>query len=226
MNGRMQLAVGAILAAIGYGSWTFELPYLSQALSQIPGLAQEWTDPDAASGGFILAGLVFALTGVVTMIATRLAGMLNRGRDEAAERQQLDLFHELLTGAAVRMVGADGVVAPSEVAMLQGVLERFGQQPVNEKTIRSIAEASAKDPDHYLGRIHRQADELTEEQRTHILRACLLVGMADVVLDAAEVEYLQKVSEALKLPQEKIDAVRAELTNVASKLVGAAAFAA
>jgi hypothetical protein len=97
---------------------------------------------------------------------------------------------------------------------------------VAEKTVRTIAEASAKDPDHYLHRIAHNAGDLTEEQRTHILRACLLVGMADVVLDAAEVEYLQKVSEALKLPQEKIDAVRAELTTVASKLVGAAAFAA
>jgi len=54
----------------------------------------------------------------------------------------------------------------------------------------------------------------------------LLVAMADVVLDPAEVEYLNKVAEALKVPADRVDTIKQELTAVTAKLIGAAAFAA
>ncbi|MGD2133839.1 MAG: TerB family tellurite resistance protein [Maricaulaceae bacterium] len=184
------------------------------------------TYANAAPAGLAIAGALYVVTGLITMVLSGISNLFARGASEKEQARQLDTFHDLLTGATVRMVGADGVIAASEMNMVSSVLEKFGQTPIAEKTIRSIAEASAKDPDKYLRLMEHKEHELNPEQKTHILRACLLVAMADVVLDPAELEYLNKVAEALKVPPEKLQQIRDELTNVTQRLVGAAAFAA
>lgn len=221
MRGLVQIVFGLIIGVIG-AAWAGPLNGV------LDGLAEQYLGQFAAPApvGLALAGGLYVITGLVTMVLSGVANLTAKGRERKDEQKQLDVFHELLTGATVRMVGADGVIAPAEMSMVTGVLEKFGQTPVAEKTIRSIAEASAKDPERYINLMRQHADDITDEQKTHILRACLLVAMADVVLDPAEIEYLNKVAEALKVPPERLDEIRKELTDVTAKLVGAAAFAA
>lgn len=221
MRGLVQIVFGLIVGGIG-AAWAGPL------WATVSGPAEELLGAYArpAPVGLQIAGGLYVVTGLVTMVASGLSGMMASGRDAKDEQRQLDIFHELLTGATVRMVGIDGVIAPAEMSMVSGVLEKFGQTPVADKTIRSIAEASAKDPERYLNMMRDRAGDITDEQKTHILRACLLVAMADVVLDPAEVEYLNKVAEALNVPAERLDAIKRDLTAVTAKLIGAAAFAA
>lgn len=217
MNGRTQVIIGLILGSLGMALIVTRAGFLPASL------AAYLSEP--VRFGMVIAGGFYAVFGVLTAIGAGLSGG-DRGaarREEERQRRALSAFEELLVGATVRMVGADGVVAESELAMVQSVLEKYGQSPVDERTIRSIAQASHEDPDRYLNMIRERGEILSTEQKTKILRACLLVAMADVMLDPEELEYLRRVAEALDLPDETVAAVRQELQNVTQQLVGAAA---
>ena len=221
MRGLVQIVLGLIIGVIG-ALWAGPArSLLADATAAIPGGFGE-----ALPVGLMIAGGFYLVTGLITMVLSGAADLMAKGRETKEETRKLDLFHELLTGAAVRMVGADGRIADSEMAMVSGVLEKFGQTPVPEKTIRSIAEASAKNPEKYVSMMAEKQGQLREEQKTHILRACLLVAMADVVMDPAELDYLNRVAEALQVAPERLVSIRDELAAVTQRLVGAAAFAA
>lgn len=219
MNAKVQIIVAVLLAAAG-AALTFG------AADAAPQNIRAYLGEPARYGLFIAAG-TFVITALFTAIFGLFAGLgRGEGRERARAQRALDAFHEILTGATVRMVGADGVVSPAEISMVSSVLQKFGQTPVAEETIRSIARAAHANPDRYLNLIKEKSDILTVEQKNHILRGCLLVAMADVMIDPAELEYLRQVADALELPEETIASVRQELENVAQQLVGAAAFAA
>ena len=145
MRGLVQIVLGLIIGVIG-ALWAGPArSLLADATAAIPGGFGE-----ALPVGLMIAGGFYLVTGLITMVLSGAADLMAKGRETKEETRKLDLFHELLTGAAVRMVGADGRIADSEMAMVSGVLETFGQTPVPEKTIRSIAEASAKNPEKYV----------------------------------------------------------------------------
>ena len=221
MRGLVQIVFGLILA-VAAALWLGPADGLIEPV--VAGTLGEYAE--AAPIALAFAGGLYVVTGVITMILSGISNLFARGADDKVKARQLDLFHDLLTGATVRMVGADGDIAPAEISMVSGVLEKFGQTPVAEKTIRSIAEAAAKNPGKYLGLMAEKESQLAEDQKLRILRACLLVAMADMMLDPAEVEYLNQVAEALKVDPARLQTIRDDLTNVTQKLVGAAAFAA
>lgn len=215
MSGLVQIIFGVILV-IGGGSL-----HLSGAKIAPDGL--EWLVPGAG-----LTGATYIVTGLLSMAGGAIGKAFTRddGPDPKALKRQLDKFHELMAGAAVRMVGADGQIGKAEMAMVSGILEKHGQTKIPEGTIASIAQAAHANPDKYVELIVSEGGVLSVEQKEHILRACLLVAMADVVIDPAELDYLKKVADALNLEEARINAIRDELTAVAQKLVGAASFAA
>jgi uncharacterized tellurite resistance protein B-like protein len=221
VRGIVQVVLGLIIGVIG-ALWAGPAKsMLADATAAIPGGFGE-----AVPLALAFAGGLYVVTGVITMVLSGIHNLMSQGAQRKKELKQLGVFHELLTGVAVRMVGADGVIAPAEMTMVSSVLEKFGQSPIAEKTIRSIATAAAKDPEKYLALMADKQGSITDEQKTRILRAGLLVAMADVTVHDAEIEYLQKAAEALKVPPEQLGKIRDELTNVTQKLVGAAAFAA
>jgi uncharacterized tellurite resistance protein B-like protein len=221
MRGLVQLVMGLILAVVG-AIWAGPAKGLLAGVSAalFGGFAE------AVPVGIAIAGGLYILTGLLTMALSGIAGMFAGGASRKAAERQLSLFHELLAGAIVRMVGADGVIQKSELAMVSGVLEKFGQTPIPEKTIRSISESFIKDPDRYLSRMAEEGAKISEEQKTHILRACILVAMSDVSEDKSELDYLSAVAKALGVPEDRLAKIRDELSTVAQKLVSAAAFAA
>jgi len=221
MRGLVQIVFGLVIGVVG-AVWAGPAKnMLAETSAQLLG---DYAEPVPIALAF--AGGLYVVTGVITMVLSGFTDLFASGREKKAAARRLDLFHELLTGAIVRMVGADGQIAPSELSMVSGVLEKFGQTPVAEKTIRSIAQSFVKDPDHYLKMMADRSGGITDEQKAHILRACLLVAMADVTQDPSELEYLRYVAEALEIAPERMAKIRDELSNVTQKLVGAAAFAA
>jgi uncharacterized tellurite resistance protein B-like protein len=221
MRGLVQIVFGLVLGVIG-AIWAG--PAKGMLAAQSTQLLGQYAD--VVPAGLVLAGGLYVITGVITMILSGIAKLFASGADRKKTAKRLDLFHELLTGATVRMVGVDHAITPAEVSMVSGVLEKFGQTPVPEKTIRSISESFVKDPDRYLNLTAEKSGELTEEQKTHILRACLLVAMSDVAVKEEEVGYLNRVAQALKISADKLIKIRDDMTNVTQKLVNAAAFAA
>lgn len=221
MRGLTQIVFGLILAGIG-SLWNWPL---RGALSEVS--TRYLGDfADLVPVGLMIAGGLYVLTGVVTTIASGIGGLLSKGTSKRKAAKQLDLFHELLTGATVRMVGADGKIQPAELSMVSGVLDKFGQSPVPEKTIKSISESFVKDPDRYIKLMQSKAGELSDDQKSHILRACLLVAMSDVTMNEPELAYLKAVSDALKVSSQQLAKIQSDLTAVTQKLVSAAAFAA
>jgi uncharacterized tellurite resistance protein B-like protein len=221
MRGLVQIVFGLILGAVG-ALWAWPLRgMLAEVSTRILGdfAAQ-------APAGLMIAGGLYVLTGLLTMLFSGIAGIFAKGASKKAAAKQLDLFHELLTGATVRMVGADGQIAPPEMSMVSGVLDKFGQTPVPEKTIKSISEAFVKDPDRYINLMKSKSGELSDDQKSHIVRACLLVAMSDVAMTENELTYLKAVADALKISPQDLDKIKSDLTAVTQKLVSAAAFAA
>jgi uncharacterized tellurite resistance protein B-like protein len=221
MRGLVQIVFGVILAAVG-GLWIGPLkgPLADVSTRYLGDLAT------LVPAGLVIAGALYVLTGVLTMIFSGIAGLMSKGTSKRKAAKQLDLFHELLTGATVRMVGADGKIQPAELSMVSGVLEKFGQSPVPEKTIKSISESFVKDPDRYLNLMKSKSGEISDDQKSHIVRACLLVALSDVTMNDSELAYLKAVADALKIPAEQLDKIKSDLTAVTQKLVSAAAFAA
>jgi uncharacterized tellurite resistance protein B-like protein len=221
MRGLVQLVLGLILAVVG-ALWA------GPAKGALAGVSTQVFGgfAEAVPVGIAIAGGFYILTGLLTMLLSGVGALFARGAAGKAAERQLSVFHELLTGAIVRMVGADGLIQKSELAMVSGVLEKFGQTPVPEKTIRSISESFVKDPERYLAKMAGDAAKITDEQKAHILRACVLVAIADVSEDKSELDYLASVAKALDVSEDRLAKIRDELANVAQKLVGAAAFAA
>ncbi len=220
MRGLVQIVFGLILGVIG-AVWAGPAKGLLAEQS-----ARLGSYADIVPIALIAAGGLYIVTGVITMILSGIAKLFAGGASQKKVAKQLDLFHELLTGAVVRMVGADGVIAPAELSMVSGVLEKFGQTTVPEKTIKSISESFVKDPDRYLTMMAQRSGEVSDDQKTHILRACLLVAMSDVAVKEEEVGYLNRVAQSLKISTDKLVKIRDDMTNVTQKLVNAAAFAA
>ncbi len=221
MRGLVQIVFGLIIGVIG-AVWAGPAKnMLAEATAQLLG---DYAEPVPLA--LALAGGLYVVTGVITMVLSGVSNLFAAGAQKKAAARRLDLFHELLTGAAVRMVAVDGRIAPAELSMVSGVLGKFGQTPVAESTIRSIGESFVKDPDRYLKLMAEKSGGVSDEQKTRILRACLLVAMADVAQHASESEYLEHVADALKVPPEQLAKINGELSNVTQKLVGAAAFAA
>ena len=216
MSGILQVLIGLIVGGAGAAVWqapqarTMVEPYLA-------------ANTDAIAFGGVIAGGLWIVFGVLTMIFGAIFGG-GGGRELSTGdvRQQLNKFHELMTGLVVRMVGADGRIDPAEMQMVQGILQKHGQTPIPEKTIASIAKSAAEDPTRYLKIVQEESDVLTGEQKEAILRACMLVATADIMLDDGEMQYLHQIGQALALQPEQVEAVRADISNVAQRLMGAA----
>jgi uncharacterized tellurite resistance protein B-like protein len=221
MRGLVQIVFGLIIGVIG-AVWLG--PAKNMLAAQSAQLLGPYAEP--APIALALAGGLYVLTGLITMGLSGFNSLFAAGAARRKAARRLDLFHELLAGATVRMVGTDGKIEPAEMSMVSGVLEKFGQELIPEKTIRSISQSFLKEPDRYLTMMAEKAGELTDEQKAHIIRACMLVAMADVASDASELEYLKHVAQALKIAPERLGKVRDEVTKVTQKLVGVAAFAA
>jgi uncharacterized tellurite resistance protein B-like protein len=221
MRGLVQIVLGLILAVAG-AIWAGP----AKGVLEEPSARVFGEFAGAVPVGLALAGGLYILTGLLTMVLSAIGGLFAAGAARKDIEKQLSLFHELLAGAIVRMVGADGIIQKSELAMVSGVLEKFGQTPIPEKTIRSISESFIKDPERYLNRMQADASKISDEQKTHILRACILVAMSDVSEDKSELDYLASVAKALDVSEDRLAKIRDELASVAQKLVSAAAFAA
>jgi uncharacterized tellurite resistance protein B-like protein len=226
MRGLVQIIFGLILGVIG-AVWVGPARNMlaDETAKLTATLLGEYAQQPIPVALLLAAGL-YVVTGLITMVLSGFGHLFKADVEGRQAAKRLDLFHELLTGATVRMVGADGKIEPAELSMVSGLLEKFGQTPVAEKTIRSIAASFNKDPERYLKMMTDKAGNITDEQKASILRACLLVSMADVTVDVAEVEYLKRVAQALKVAPERLAKIREELTSVTQKLMGAAAFAA
>ncbi len=220
MNAKAQLFVAVLLAALGAA---VQFGGLGALPENIRSVVAPYATTQTQMGLYIAAG-VYATFAVLTALFNLAfdPSKASQRRDRRAEAEALDAFHEILTGATVRMVGADGVVSDAELTMVRSVLKKFGQRPVGDDTIRSIANAAHADPQRYVELIKEKREIITAEQKSQILRGCLLVAMSDIMVDPAELDYLRLVAEALGLDEGAIRAVQADLQNVAQQLVGVA----
>lgn len=97
-----------------------------------------------------------------------------------------------------RLIGDDGGLDPETAALIVDLagtrVERFGATDdyVVTREFKSIS---------------------TAEQRSHLLRCCLLVAAADSSIDAEESWLVNRLAEELDVPRAELNRVRAEFTD-------------
>lgn len=187
-------------------------------------IGQGWAD--FVGYGLVGAGLALLLFGVIGMVAGAIAG-LSGGRsgaeNEKQARRRIETFHRLLGGAAARMAAMDGHVSASENAMVAGILEKYGNLRFTEKEIEALARGGTREAKGYLDSVREARKELTPEQREQIVRAALLVAMADLQTDDSELEFLRALADALGLDEDELKRIRNSVSSVTERLVSAAA---
>jgi uncharacterized tellurite resistance protein B-like protein len=177
--------------------------------------------------GFVGAGFAFFSLGVIGLIFAIFAGLLGGARKARAEnpeqaRRKIETFHRLLGGAAARMAGADGAISDAETAMVGGILEKYGNLRFTEKEIRALSSGGVKESQAFLDSVRQARGDLTGEQREQIVRAALLVAMADLRTDEDELSFLKALADALGLSESELARIRDGVANVTQRLVGAA----
>ncbi|MCG8442428.1 MAG: TerB family tellurite resistance protein, partial [Caulobacterales bacterium] len=126
-------------------------------------------------------------------------------------------------GAVARMAAADGVVKSAEIAMVQGVVDKFAGVSLEPETVRRMAEGGTQRADEFITHIREAGGALSDEQREHVVRAALLVAMSDLEVQEDESRFLADISAAMGLTEEKLAAIRGGVENVAQRLIGVAA---
>ncbi|MCG8442564.1 MAG: hypothetical protein MI723_12220, partial [Caulobacterales bacterium] len=96
MSGALQVVIGVLAAGLGFAA---QLAPAARALIE-PQLGEA---TEAAAFGAIIAGGLWVVFGVLTMIVRGVGGAMGRGEAEKADagaaQRQLDTFHEILGGA-------------------------------------------------------------------------------------------------------------------------------
>ncbi len=228
--GLVQVVIGAILAAVGWASLTIAPLHAvaRQGAAALPGADGAINSVAAGLGfGATIGGGLLVLFGLLGVAVRALSsGDKDPADDPRARERQLEAFHELLAGSVGRMVGIDGQITPSELGMVAGVVEKFGGVRVGEATIKRLSEGGEEGAQRFAEDMKSRGAALTEEQKEHIVRASLLVAMADLTFDETESRFLNQIAASLGMSDAKLAEIRSSVTDVAQKLVGAAAFAA
>lgn len=177
--------------------------------------------------GFVGAGLAFFVLGLVGLVFALIGGVTGgrkvRVDNPEQARRKIETFHRLLGGAAARMASADGAISDAETAMVSGILEKYGQLKFTEKEIRALSTGGVKDADAFLDSVRQARNDLSDEQREQIVRAALLVAMADLRTDEDELAFLKALADALGLSDGELAKIRDGVSSVTQRLVGAAA---
>jgi len=187
-------------------------------------LGQGWAD--VVSYGLMGAGASFVLFGAIGAVIAAIFG-LGKARapkqdSQKETRRKIETFHRILGGGAARMAAADGHISSSEIGMISGILEKYGELRFTEKEIRTLAQGGVKEAQGYLDSVREAKGDLSLEQRRQVIRAALLVAMADLETTQDELAFLRALADALGLSETELNEIRDGVSTVTQRLVGAA----
>lgn len=172
-----------------------------------------------AGGALVFFGL---MTIVFRGVGNLFSGKAEEIDLESVRVRQMEVFHEALSGAVARMAAADGDVTPSEVAMVQGILEKYTGMRLKPEEVQKLAEQGEERTKAYLAKLRKIEGQLEESQKENVVRAAFLVAVSDLNQDEREAKLLNEIADALGLDEERLARVRKSVAELSEKLVGAA----
>ena len=131
------------------------------------------------------------------------------GESSVSSEEQNTLYGEVLMMVLARAASSDANVHPVEVATIKKILQRETGEEVKDSDIRFAArsELYEKTPMRkYLRSIQRR---LTAENRLKVVRALAEVIKSDTEISVLEVDFFNRVSDALQVTRAELAGLHA-----------------
>lgn len=127
------------------------------------------------------------------------------GSDEASER----LMKEVLVLVLARATSADKNVDPSEIAAVQAVLSEVLGESVSAADIKLASQSELFERQTLDRYLNKAARKMNDEDRVLILQCLLRVLRSDDHIREFELDYFDRVANALKATPSEIAGLRA-----------------
>jgi len=135
-----------------------------------------------------------------------LTNLFQSSNSDEAEKQ---LMKEVLLLVLARATSADKNVDPSEIAAVQAVLLEVLGEKISEADIRLAGQSELFERQSLDRYLNRAARKLNDEDRSLILQCLVRVLRSDDHLREFEIDYFDRVANALKATPSEIAGLRA-----------------
>lgn len=120
------------------------------------------------------------------------------GGSSADVDNQEDLYKEVLLMTLARAASSDSNMQPVEIVSIQGIMQRETGQEITEADIRKASRPDLYESANLRKYLRSVQGQLKGENKSTILQALADVIKSDTEISGLEVDYFNRVAEALR----------------------------
>lgn len=117
----------------------------------------------------------------------------------ANEETQDDVYKEVLLMTLAQASKADANIHPLEIETIKQIMRRETGQDLTEADIRKASRADINGSANLRKYLHRVQGQLNAENKAAILRAMVDVIKSDTEINVLEIDYFNRVVDALRM---------------------------
>ena len=125
------------------------------------------------------------------------------GGSSASKKTQDELYKEVLLTTLARASRADANIHPVEIETIQQIMLRETGQDITEIDIRKASRSDLYESANLRKYLRGVQGRLNDENKTTILRALVDVIKSDTQINVLEIDFFNRVVEALRITPAK-----------------------
>ncbi len=121
------------------------------------------------------------------------------------------LYEEAMRQSMIKMMLADGVIDENEKRLVIEIINRFGNNEINEIQLNTLIEANQKDTKSVTYYLKQISGSLNEHGKETIIKCALHVAFSDGDFDESEKQMVIEMGEALEMSSSHLKGIYSEM---------------
>jgi len=134
--------------------------------------------------------------------------------EQGSENEEfMALYEEAMRQSMIKMMLVDGVIDENEKKIVIDIINRFGNNDIDEIQLNNLIEANLKDNNSVTYYLKQISGSLNEHGKETIIKCALHVALSDGDFDESEKQMIIEMGDALEMSSSHLKGIFSEMTE-------------
>ncbi len=135
-------------------------------------------------------------------------------RQAQPSAKMLSEYEKAVKHCMVMIMLADGEIDPTEMAMVEMVVNKFSHNKINQAQLAQYVKEVQNNPEDISTYLRRVKSTLNKQAKEYILRCALMVAAADGHIDESEIALIKGMAHTMEMTPAQVNVILQDINKL------------